>query len=245
MKKTLTILTLLNLFNCSTNYSSSEKMENTLLQIGKAAEKAKRYPYAINVYQEDLKLEPKNIELIEHLATNYSKVKQYTKASSICKAGINLDPENQHLKNLLINSYLAQNKPNEATYWIKKSLTETNTAALNALGVIFDSIESHKKAQKCYLKALKAAPNDKQSLNNYGLSLALSNKPQQGIEELLAASTLTDSKVSEANVNLIKKTFQHRKRASKKLQKILFKKRMTLSKKNYNILNRQWRNFCR
>ena len=247
MMNLLFLIIILQIISCTPQHSSSENMQTTLLKIGKAAEKAKRYPYAINVYQEALKLDPKNIEIIEHLAINYSKIQQFDKTSSICKVGIKLSPQNSYLQTLLINSSLAQNKANEAIYWINQSLQQdkNNTSSLNALGMIFDGIEQHTKAQRCYKKALKLMPNDKQSLNNFGLSLALANHPQHGIEKLIAASTLADSKISEANINLIKKTFAHNKKAYKKLQHTLFKHPLQLSKISYKTIQIQWLNFCR
>ena len=112
------------------------------------------------------------------------------------------------------------------------------------LRLIYDQLNLHKKAQQCYLQSLTIKPNDQQSLNNYGLSLALNNQLQLAIDQLTAANTLTNSKISLANIKLIKKTYNKYKHPSTRLQNKLFKHKTKLSQKTNSLLNKSWQKFC-
>lgn len=214
--------------------STDSKMIITLNKVGQAAERAKRYEYAVSVYKEAHKLEPNNIEVIEHLATNLSLLHQYHQVSSICQIGLTVDPDNIRLIEILGSSLIAQARFSNAIYWVSRDLQLSkgkSVIGLNSLGLILDSLSYHSKAQGCYKKSLALNSQNQQTLNNYGLSLALSNNVGEAMDYLLAANALTDSKISLANIALVQKLRKKHKKISKYLRKQLFPKPMHLSKK--------------
>lgn len=214
------------LLGCASKQTTDEGMTITLLKVGKAAEKSKRYKYAVSVYQEAHNLESTNEQVIEHLADNLAKTKQFAKSSSVCQLGIKLNPENIHLIELLSSNLLAQNRLISASHWIKVCLEKSNDYhCLNNLGLIYDYLGNYKSAHKCYKKSLKINPQAEQTLNNYGLSLVLDKQLENGIDQLIASNTLTSSQISLANltlVNKLKKQSRNNQALAKKLRKKLF-----------------------
>ena len=226
MRELIIVTTMICLFGCAAKQTTDEGMTATLLKVGKAAEKSKRYKYAISVYQEAHNLERTNEQVIEHLADNLAKTKQFAKSSSVCQLGLKLNPDNIHLIELLSSNLLAQNRLISASHWIKKCLTKTtNYHCLNNLGLIYDYLGKYKTAHKCYHQSLELNPQSEQTLNNYGLSLILDQQLEKGIDQLIASNTLTGSQISLANLKLItkmKKQANTNKKLAKDLRRKLF-----------------------
>lgn len=245
----LVVILILCLAACASQpkQSNDSKMIITLNKVGQAAERAQRYEYAVSVYKEAHKLQPDNIEIIQHLVKNLSSLQQYHKVSSICQIGLKLDPDNVSLIETLSTSLIAQGMWSNAAYWVQRDLELTkgySVLGLNSLSLILDSLNNHKKAQRCYKKSFDLDNQNQQTLNNYGLSLALSNKIEKAIDYLLAANSLTDSRVSLANINLIKKLRKKHRRVGKRLQNILFPHHNYISKASLKNIYYLYKSYC-
>jgi Tfp pilus assembly protein PilF len=105
--------------------------------------------------------------------------------------------ETSYQRALAIDGHLDEARLGLAKIWLKtdplraeKALLEVldsdshNTAALNNLGVARDLQGKHGEAQEAYRRALEVQPSLASARENLGLSLALSGKPQEGVQML-------------------------------------------------------------
>lgn len=108
----------------------------------------------------------------------------------VASSAIALHPQSHELYLELGRSLLADNKPSEAAQAFARSadLSPPDDAApLAALGLAFDRLEDHAKAQDAYQLALAREPNRVSTLSNYGLSLALTGRLSEAEEVLRKA----------------------------------------------------------
>jgi len=118
-----------------------------------------------------------------------------------------LHPQNHDILLELGRSLLAKGEVEAAAQAFVRSADFSpphEAAPLAALGLAFDRLENHDKAQLAYREALKREPNRVSTLSNYGLSLALSGDLEQAEVHLkhAAAQPGADGRVRQ-NLALI------------------------------------------
>ncbi|WOR14299.1 hypothetical protein RYZ27_11010 [Hyphomonas sp. FCG-A18] len=104
-----------------------------------------------------------------------------------------LHPQNYEILLEVGRSLLSKGEPEAAAQALVRSADfspPTEAAPLAALGLAFDRIEDHDKAQQAYREALKREPDRVSTLSNYGLSLALSGNLEQAELHLQRAASL-------------------------------------------------------
>lgn len=102
-------------------------------------------------------------------------------------------PENHEILLEMGRSLLSNGQPEAAAQALVRSADvspTTDAAPLAALGLAFDRMERHDKAQEAYREALKREPARISTLSNYGLSLALTGRLSQAEQQLRTAAGL-------------------------------------------------------
>lgn len=81
-----------------------------------------------------------------------------------------------------------------ADYYLKRyQMDRSDAKAMNGLAVAYDKIGRFDLSRRFYKEALKANPEDRVALNNFGYSLLLQNKPHEAEALLVQANMMTDN----------------------------------------------------
>lgn len=121
------------------------------------------------------------------------RIGSYDRVIDVATKALPIHPGNYEILLELGRSQLAKNSPQEAAAAFVRSadLAPVDIAApLAALGVAFDRMENHNKAQEAYRLALQREPDRISTLSNYGLSLALSGDLINAEAQLRTAAAL-------------------------------------------------------
>ncbi|MEM7459243.1 MAG: tetratricopeptide repeat protein [Pseudomonadota bacterium] len=128
-----------------------------------------------NEYQKDgLNLET-TIEFMRALRN----IGSHERILEIATTTIPAHPQSHEIFLELGRSFMAQAKYDQASQAFVRSADlapTTEATPLAALGLAFDRLEQHDKAQQAYQYALDRDPNRATTLSNYGLSLALTGQ---------------------------------------------------------------------
>lgn len=130
-----------------------------------------------NFWAEEYRKNPGDAPTIVAFMTSLRGIGSHDRVVEVASAALPIHPNNHEILLELARSKLAQNKPQEAAAAFARSADyapQTLAAPLAGLGVAFDQMEQHLKAQDAYRLALQREPNRVSTLSNYGLSLALS-----------------------------------------------------------------------
>jgi len=149
------------------------------------------------------------------LADAYFRQKALLKAVAYYERAIELGAKNEGRLGLA-RVELARNNPGGAETLLRGILASrpNDPDALNAMGVVYDLEGQHEKAQHYYKSALTLSPADKQVLNNYSLSLALSGRAKDAYPFIaeLSRSNQNDVIVRQ-NLSLVQHLAGDHKRA--------------------------------
>lgn len=147
-----------------------------------------------NEYQKDAT----NLEVTISFMRALRQISSHDKVIELATSSIPIHPNSHELYLELGRSYLAQNKLSEAAQILARSADyapQTEAAPLAVLGLTFDRMAEHRKAQEAYEIALARDPDRITTLSNYGLSLALTGQLQQAETALRKAVDLPGSDV--------------------------------------------------
>lgn len=117
----------------------------------------------------------------------------HERVTDVATKALPIHPDSYEIYLELGRSLLANNKPTEASQAFVRSADlspETDATPLAALGVAFDRLEMHDKAQQAYAIALQRQPDRVSTLSNYGMSLALTGQLELAETQLRKAASL-------------------------------------------------------
>lgn len=147
-----------------------------------------------NEYQKDAT----NLEVTISFMRALRQISSHDKVIELATSAIPIHPNSHELYLELGRGYLAQNKLSEAAQILARSADyapQTEAAPLAVLGLTFDRMAEHQKAQEAYQIALAREPDRITTLSNYGLSLALTGQLQDAEIALRKAVELPGSDV--------------------------------------------------
>ncbi|MEE2930409.1 MAG: tetratricopeptide repeat protein [Pseudomonadota bacterium] len=211
VKFTLPLLALLSTAACATSAStpalSAEEQVyqdaiQRALEPATAEQKAQaersdpitRANFWANEYQKDAT----NLEVTVSFMRALRQISSHDKVIELATTSIPIHPNSHELYLELGRTYLAQNKLSEAAQILARSADfapQTEAAPLAVLGLTFDRMAEHRKAQEAYEIALTREPDRITTLSNYGLSLALTGQLDAAEEVLRKAVNLPGSDV--------------------------------------------------
>ena len=134
-----------------------------------------RASFWANEYQKDAADLETTIEFMRALRA----ISSFDRVFEVASTAAPLHPDSYELFLEIGRAYLAQNNYEPATQALARSADlspSTEAAPLAALGLAFDRMGQHEKAQSAYQFALEREPNRVSTLTNYGLSLALTGQ---------------------------------------------------------------------
>ncbi|MEO1222176.1 MAG: hypothetical protein AAFY42_12635 [Pseudomonadota bacterium] len=147
-----------------------------------------------NEYQKD----PSNLDTTISFMRALRGINSHDRIMEIATVSAPIHPEGYEIFLELGRSLMAQANYEDATKAFVRSadLAPPEVATpLAALGVAFDRLEQHDKAQMAYEYALDRDPNRPTTLSNYGLSLALTGQLMEAETALRKAVTISDQDV--------------------------------------------------
>lgn len=198
MKKILTVgLTLcaVGLFSgCQTTPNTpnaqvsvqTQQQIDQLLRLGNKTRESGDLRNALTFYQRAYSLDLQNKTSLFALAETTRKLGDISAAEGIYANGLANMPDDVDLLVRYGTILIEQDKLPQAMIQFQKTLqlNDQNERALSGLGVAYDLQGRHDLAQTQYKKALKLVPTDLKALNNYALSLALSEDFDKAIDLL-------------------------------------------------------------
>ncbi len=132
-----------------------------------------------------------NAETTVRFLSALRMINSHDRIMEIASSALALHPQNYEIYLELGRSFLANDKASEAAQAFVRSADyspETDATPLAALGVAFDRLEEHEKAQQAYEIALQREPNRVSTLSNYGMSLALTGRLEDAEKALRKAN---------------------------------------------------------
>lgn len=128
-----------------------------------------------NEYQKDAGNLATTVELMRALRG----IGSHDRVLEIATTALPIHPESHEIFLELGRSFMSQSKYDQAAQAFVRSADlapATEATPLAALGLAFDRLEEHDKAQQAYQYALDRQPDRATTLSNYGLSLALTGQ---------------------------------------------------------------------
>jgi predicted O-linked N-acetylglucosamine transferase (SPINDLY family) len=186
-------------------------MINNLNQ-GITLHKSGRFEEAKKIYEEVLKKNPDNFEIINLLGIISLQLQNYDEAIILINKAININPNHHALYNNLGATYKNLKKYNEAIINFKKAieLNPNYAEAYNNLGSIFKNINQYEEAFKNYIKSIELKPSYPEAHNNLGLLYKELKKYDEAIKSFDKTIELNGS-YHEAYVNRADTFFLHGK----------------------------------
>lgn len=189
-RRTLTVLLAASLGACATTSQSEPQLtaEEQVLQqaIEAALEPATPEEIALaersdpltraNFWADEYRKDAGNLETTIYFLKSLRNLGSHERLIEVASKALPQHPDSYEIYLEIGRSLLAQNKPDEAVRAYVRSADlapETEAAPLAGLGLAFDRIGEHDKAQEAYQIALDRSPQRVTTLNNYGLSLAI------------------------------------------------------------------------
>jgi Tfp pilus assembly protein PilF len=144
------------------------------------------------LFEQELKLNPKNTIVLNNLAIYYNSKEKYDRAFPLFKKLIILEPSNEHyLSNYGITlSKLRQ--IDSAIVYLEKSLAinKQNYEAFSNLGICYIQNNLREKAFTCFLNAYKLNPDNAEIACNLGIYYFNSMEPDKALPLLEKAQNL-------------------------------------------------------
>ena len=153
-----------------------------------------------NEYQKDAAELDTTIEFMRALRG----IGSHDRVLEIATTALPIHPESHEIFLELGRSFMAQSKFEQAAQAFVRSADlapATEATPLAALGLAFDRLEEHEKAQQAYQYALDREPDRATTLSNYGLSLALTGQ-LEAAEAALRKAVLAPSADVRVRQNL-------------------------------------------
>lgn len=120
-----------------------------------------------------------NLETTLELMRALRAIGSHDRVLEIAGTAVPIHPDNHDLYLEIGRTFLTQGKYDQATQALVRSADlspPTDAAPLAVLGLAFDRMGEHEKAQTAYQYALDREPDRATTLSNYGLSLALTGQ---------------------------------------------------------------------
>lgn len=151
-----------------------------------------------NFWANEYKKNPADVATIVSFMTSLRALGSHERIADVATTSLPIHPESYEIYLEFGRSLLANNKPQDAAQAFVRAADyapATEAAPLAALGVAFDRMEMHDKAQEAYALALARDPNRGSTLSNYGMSLALTGQLDSAETQLRKAANLPDADV--------------------------------------------------
>ena len=151
-----------------------------------------------NFWGQEYRKDASNLQTIVSFMSALRGIRSHDRVLEVATTALPMHPNSYEILLELGRSLLANDKPREAAQAFISSadFAPLNEAApLAALGVAFDRLENHLKAQEAYAFALAREPERVSTLSNYGLSLALSGDLSSAEAQLRKAVALPGADV--------------------------------------------------
>ncbi len=186
---------------------SIKGVEATLLDSAHQAENRRQYNRALQFYQQLLDKDKQNKTYLLGLADNLRRMGQLDEAAHYYNQILKLEPENLDALEGKGLCLLNRGEVEGASDIFQKVMAKDGKRwrTLNAVGIMFVMKGMPKEAEAYYIEAAKLKPDEPAILNNYGLTLALSQKYDQAVTVLKQASDSLDRNDPEkkrADLNL-------------------------------------------
>jgi len=141
------------------------------LEEGVILHKSGKFEEAKKIYEEIIKKNPNNFEVINLLGIIFLQLKKYDEATLLIKKAIKINPNHHALYNNLGVSYKELEQHEEAIKNFKKAieLNPDYAEAYNNLGITLKNTNQHNESYKAYEKAIELKPNYAEAYNNLGL----------------------------------------------------------------------------
>ncbi len=168
----------------------SDSSSASLLRIAESMQKSRDFETAKKLYQQILETSPNHIEARLGLSTIYTQEGKSTDAINLLEETLKLHPQNSSVLKALGKAYISTNngEKGEKIYKQLYALQPEDVITLNGLGICSDLKSQHSQAQTWYRKALEKDPNNISVQSNFGLSLALEGRVEEGIKRLTQLS---------------------------------------------------------
>jgi Flp pilus assembly protein TadD len=154
-----------------------------VMRIAAATRGAGDYSNAVNLYRHAATLDSKNPEPLAAVGDTLLAMGKPDEAIVSYNAALKLDPKYPAALRGLAKAYLKTSRPDLAASPLAIAYQDTpnDPKLLLLIGVADDFIGQHSNAQARYQQGLRVAPADHSLILNLALSLALSEKFDQGI----------------------------------------------------------------
>jgi len=122
---------------------------------------------------------PNNEMVITKFMNSLRGIRQFDRAIEVGSSALPVFPRNSKILLETGRSLRDAGRLEQAAQVLARSADysePTDATSLAALGVVFDRLEQHERAQQAYRYALAREPNRLSTLSNYGLSLAMSGR---------------------------------------------------------------------
>jgi Flp pilus assembly protein TadD len=147
---------------------------------------------AIPLYGRALEARPNGVEAKLGLGQAYLTVGMSAEAAALFRDVLDKKASDQTARRGLALALISMGQPTLAEQQLEAALLADGRdyRTLNAYGVVLDMMGRHAEAQAKYRQGIELAPEYLPLRSNYGLSLAISGRPQDAIAQLapLAAS---------------------------------------------------------
>lgn len=177
-----------------TDTALRSKVEASMVDAGREAEKRGDFPSAQAYYRSAYERDGKNVEAALGLSRMLRRLSRPREAMVIAERALEHAKENPRLMAELGKSQLAANDTLDAIESLSRagSLLPDDWEIQSAIGVGYDRIGMYDQAAHRYEKALAIAPSNAVVLNNYALSLAQIGKLDQAIAMLEKATAMPE-----------------------------------------------------
>lgn len=151
-----------------------------------------------NFWASEYQKDPSNLDVSVSFMKALRGIGSYDRVIEVANVTVPIHPTSYELYLELGRTMMKQDDPAGAAQAFVRSADRapvTEAAPLAALGVAFDRLEDHAKAQEAYQLALERDPYRVSTLSNYGLSLALTGRLAEAESALRQAVELPGADV--------------------------------------------------
>lgn len=170
-------------------YTSEERETNMVKAMMRAGDKSRDrgdYNAAAAFYQRAHEAEPDKPDALIGMGKAFAMGGAMRRSATAFRKALVIDSESSAARRGLGNAMIAMNQADLAIREFEKVLKNNakDHLAYNGLGVAYDSLGTHTKAQEHYYAGLEIVPGDVSLRNNLGLSLAFAGHFKGAIEIL-------------------------------------------------------------
>jgi len=146
--------------------------------------KNKNYDKAIELLNEVIKQDSKNVDAYANIAVIYKNKKDYEKSFEYLNKAIKLNPRNENLHSNMGNLLrtIKNYKGALGAYSNAVKLNPKNPNNYNNLGILYEQMNDSNKAISAYKQAVKVDGNFSKAINNIGVILYKQKKYQEAVD---------------------------------------------------------------